>query len=107
MLSSPRNENRGNGSLRCRSCRHRYERSTARSRAGCPSLYNAIVDTALPNETRKRIGSLIAAVRSSARAASASQLGAHFGVLALFGELERGLRGAVVAPVRGNHCQGG
>src|SRR5450756_1423823 len=106
MVSSPRNEKRGLGSCSWRSWRQRNDLSTARSRAGCPSLYRAIVETAWPNDTRNRIGSLILRCRDGlGHRASARDLRPDLQVLAPFGERDNGFRRGVVAPVRRNHAQ--
>src|SRR6266404_1853548 len=106
MVSSPRNEKRGLGSCAWRSWRQAYDLSTARSRAGWPSLYRAIVETACPKDTRNRIGSLILqwGDRSGNRA-PARDLRPDLGIPAPFGERDNGCRRRVVAPVRGNHAQ--
>src|ERR1700694_1077813 len=106
MVSSPRKEKRGLGSCCWRSRRQPYDLSTARSRAGCPSLYRAIVETAWPKDTRNRIGSLILRWRDRfGNRPSARDLGADLGVLAPLGERDNGVRRRVVAPVRRNHAQ--
>src|SRR5450759_3343446 len=104
MVSSPRNEKRGLVSCCWRSWRQRNDLSTARSRAGCPSLYRAIVETACPNDTRKRIGSLIpGSLPRSSRPSAARHLCAHLGISTLSGESDNGFRRGVVQPIRGNH----
>src|ERR1700720_438757 len=106
MVSSPRKEKRGLGSCAWRSWRQPYDLSTARSRAGWPSLYRAIVEMACPKDTRNRIGSLILQWRDrSGNRPSARDLRADLGVPAPLGERDNGFRRGVVAPVRGNHAQ--
>src|SRR5450759_2638049 len=100
MVSSPRNEKRGLGSCCWRSWRQRYDLSTARSRAGCPSLYRAIVETACPKDTRNRIGSLILRCRDRVgHRASARDFRPDLGLLAPFGEPDNGFRYGVVPPI--------
>src|SRR6266446_2431871 len=106
MVSSPRNEKRGLGSWAWRSWRQPYDLSTARSRAGWPSLYRAIVETACPKDTRNRIGSLILQWRDrSGNRPSARDLCANLGVPAALGERDYGFRRGVVAPETCNHAQ--
>src|SRR6202049_201984 len=106
MVSSPRNEKRGLGSFCCRSRRQPYDLSTARSRAGCPSLYRAIVETACPNDTRNRIGSLILRCRGRvSHRSSTRDLRSDFGVFAPFSERDSSFRRWVAGPIRGNDAQ--
>src|SRR6266404_8923724 len=104
MVSSPRNEKRGLGSCAWRSWRQAYDLSTARSRAGWPSLYRAIVETACPKDTRNRIGSLILQWRDgSGNRPPARDLCANLWVSASLGERDNGFRYGVVAPERCNY----
>src|SRR6266550_634035 len=106
MVSSPRNEKRGLGSCAWRSWRQPYDLSTARSRAGWPSLYRAIVETACPKDTRNRIGSLILQWRDrSGNRTSARDFRADFGVPAALGERDNRFRRWVVAPEPCNYAQ--